>query len=246
MLERPGVNDNLLNDADGSLSAIACIAGLITNDGIDSSVSKSCMTTKELGLPALKFYDENQLNRAVDKTDLDDLTGMPGDSLMSCFVHLTESSDDLSVLFESDFQRLGPKAAEIMKENGVERVMIGRDADNTLLELKLKKAVEKPMDPAKDGCKKIVVEPDFNLGMRKQKNGAIVMNNIEGMKAIAEVFGKEVTLTVDNVRLSKTSDGRTKIESESYLGAFQIARVRFASGEIYDKANIMHERLQKF
>jgi hypothetical protein len=147
---------------------------------------------------------------------------------------------ETKLTFNADnFDKIGPKAAEVLKAAGVSEISITRGPNGDHVDVKLDKALEIEQDPAKDGCNKLVVGKNLSADITKGKDGELSFDNIKGLKAETNLGVANVT----NISLKRNEDGKTEITSTGRKGIFSRTRTREKEGEIMDKAEAIFDRL---
>lgn len=146
-------------------------------------------------------------------------------------------------LTEDHFDKIGPKATDILKGAGVTEISITPGQNGVdKIHAKLDQPFEIEQDPKKaDGVSKLIVGKDFTADMSKGKNGEITFDNIKGLKA-------ETNLGIANVvkiQLSRDANGDTEITSVGRKGIFSRTKTRTVPGEVMDKAETIYDRMQE-
>lgn len=146
-----------------------------------------------------------------------------------------------------EFEKIGPKAAEFLKQNGVTEISItpGKDGAPDKIEATLDKPLSITQDPEVDGCRKLKVGTHFSAEVSKKPDGTIVLDNIDGLKAETKVLLSWKDADVKRIELHKNEEGETEITSTGKLGAFSRTKTRVKPGEIMEKAGTLFERLEK-
>ncbi|MBX9567246.1 MAG: hypothetical protein K2X77_00015 [Candidatus Obscuribacterales bacterium] len=145
-------------------------------------------------------------------------------------------------LKEEDFGKIGPKAAEVMKGAGVNKVEIEPGDGFDTVTATLKEPLEIAQDPEKDGSRKLKVDTTFKADISVKEDGTIVLDNIEGLKAEVKALGRWRDADVSRVEIKKGEDGQTEVKSTGGIGIFSRTQTRIKPGEIMDKAKILIDR----
>lgn len=145
-------------------------------------------------------------------------------------------------LKEDDFGKIGPKAAEVMKGAGVSKIEIEPGDGFDTVTATLKEPLEIAQDPEKDGSRKLKVDTTFKADISVEKDGTIVLDNIEGLKAEVKALGRWRYANVSRVEIRKGEDGQTEVTSTGGIGVFSRSQTRIKPAEIMDKAKILIDR----
>lgn len=155
--------------------------------------------------------------------------------------HTADSKGPIE-LKEEDFGKIGPKASEVMKGAGVSKVEIEPGDGYDSITATLKEPLEIAQDPDKDGSRKLKVDTTFKADMSVTKDGTIVLENIEGLKAEVKVLGRWRDADVTRVEIKKGADGQTEVTSTGEVGIFSRSQTRTKPAEVMEKAKILMER----
>ena len=155
--------------------------------------------------------------------------------------HQTDTKGPIE-LKEADFGKIGPKAAEVMKGAGVEKIKIEPGEGFDTVTANLKEKLEIPQAPGKDGSRKLKVDTTFKADISVEPDGTIVLDNIEGLKAEVRALGRWRDANVSRVEIRKGEDGQTEVTSTGGIGVFSKTQTRTRPAEIMDKAMILIER----
>lgn len=154
----------------------------------------------------------------------------------------TADNADSVTLDANSFDKIGPKAKEILTNAGVESISIAPGKDGACkIEANLKEPLEIPRDPEKDGCNALIVGKKFSADFSQGANGELILENIKGLKA-------DTNLGVANVvkiKMSRDAQGNTEIESVGRKGIFSRTRTKTESGEVMDKAESVLNKLDE-
>ncbi|MBS1955934.1 MAG: hypothetical protein JST89_17245 [Cyanobacteria bacterium SZAS-4] len=163
------------------------------------------------------------------------------------YVAMMQEGEKKTTLKANDFEKIGPKAAEFLKQNGISEISItpGKNGAPDKIEATLDKPLSIDQDPAVDGCRKLKVDKHFSAEVSKKPDGTIVFDNIEGLKAETKVLYSWKDASVTHIELRKNEKGETEITSTGELGAFSRTRTRVKPAEIMEKAGTLFERLEK-
>lgn len=145
------------------------------------------------------------------------------------------------------FEKIGPKAAEFLKQNGISEISItpGKNGAPDKIEATLDKPLSIDQDPAVDGCRKLKVDKHFSAEVSRKPDGTLVFDNIEGLKAETKVLLSWKDANVTHIELRKNEKGDTEITSTGELGAFSRTKTRVKPAEVMDKADTLFQRLEK-
>lgn len=148
-------------------------------------------------------------------------------------------------LSEKEFNRIGPKAAEVLKGAGVEKIEIQSNGGVDSVSATLKKPLEIAQDPDVDGNRKLKVDSTFKADISVKDDGTIVFDNIKGLKAETHVLGRWRDATVTRIEMKKGEDGQTEIKSTGEVGIFSRTQSRTKPGEIMEKAKILLDKFNE-
>lgn len=158
---------------------------------------------------------------------------------------ITPGPDGKLVITEKDFDLIGPKAAEVLKQAGVSKITVTPGKDSDTYEAEFKKPLEVPQDPDVDGCRKLKVADKFKADVVKNADGSFELRNIQGLTAESKVLFKWRDASVDKVILKKLPDGQSEITSTGSWNGFSKDQTRTKPGDIFDKASTLFERMIK-
>ena len=164
----------------------------------------------------------------------------------------TDRSDKIKVgpdgkieLSEKDFDKIGPKAAQVLKDAGVTKLTISPGQGFDTYEAELKKALEIPQDPNIDGTRKIKIATHFKADVYRLPDGTLNLDKIEGLAAETKVLFSWKDAQVNRIQLKQTPDGKSEIKSTGSWNGISRENVREKDGEIFDKASFLFERMDK-
>lgn len=146
---------------------------------------------------------------------------------------------------EKDFGKIGPKAADVLKQAGVSKLTITPGQGYDTYEAEFKKPLEIPQDPAEDGTRKLKIATRFKADVSKSPDGTLRMDNIEGLSAETKVLLKWRDATVNKIELRSTPDGKSEIKSTGSWNGFSRDNTRVKPGEIFEKANMLFDRMEQ-
>lgn len=147
-------------------------------------------------------------------------------------------------LTEDHFEKIGPKAAQVLKDAGVQKLTITPGKDSDRYEAELKKTLEIVQDPAKDGTRKLTIGKKFKADVSRNADGTLKLENIEGLTAESRIAFSWREASVDKIKLEQLPDGQSRITSTGTWKSFSRDNTRTKSGEIYEKANLLFGRMQ--
>lgn len=154
----------------------------------------------------------------------------------------TDNSNQTLTFDENSFDKIGPKAKEILTGAGVESISIGPGKNGVdRIEVKLKEGLELERDPEKDGCNALLVGKNFSADFKKGANGELILENIKGLQADTNLGPANVV----KIKLSRDENGDTQIESTGKRGIFSRTRTKTESGEVMEKAESILNRLDE-
>lgn len=148
-------------------------------------------------------------------------------------------------LTEKDFDLIGPKAKDILKQAGVEKIKItpGKDADT--YEMELKKPLEIPQDPDKDGCRTLKIADRVKADVVKNADGSFELRDIQGLSAEKKILFKWRDADVHKVILRKGADGQSEVSSTGSWNGISREETRSKPPEVFEKASVLFERMGK-
>lgn len=155
------------------------------------------------------------------------------------------SPDGKLELSEKDFDKIGPKAAQVLKDAGVSKITITPGQGFDTYEAELKKPLEIPQDPSVDGNRKLKVATHFKADVSKLPDGTMKLDNIEGLTAETKVLLSWKDAQVNRIQLKQTADGKSEIKSTGSWNGFSRDNTRIKDGEIFEKANFLFDRMDK-
>jgi len=188
----------------------------------------------ELLVPPLEFAAAGAKAAAEAK----DTNDKPGDK------PLDVSKDGKIEISEKDFERIGPRAAKVLRDAGVEKITITKGKDGDTYEATLKKPLEIPQDPDVDGCRKLKIGTSFKADVKKNDDGSFTLNNIEGLKAESKILFKWQDATVNKIHLNQTPDGKSEITSTGSWKSFSRDNSRVKEGEVFKTAELLFGRMK--
>lgn len=191
----------------------------------------------ELLVPPLEFAaaGARAAAEAKDKTDTNDkTTDKP----------LDVSKDGKIEIGEKDFERIGPRAAKVLRDAGVEKITITKGKDGDTYEATLKKPLEIPQDPDVDGCRKLKIGTSFKADVKKGDDGSFTLSNIEGLKAESKILFKWQDANVNKIHLNQTPDGKSEITSTGSWKSFSRENSRVKEGEVFKTAELLFGRMK--
>lgn len=171
---------------------------------------------------------------AKDAADVKDKTDKP----------LPISPDGKIEITDKDFERIGPKAAKVLRDAGVEKITITHGPNGDTYEAKLKNPLEIKQDPDEDGCRKLKIGTSFKADVQKNSDGSFTLNNIEGLKAETKILFKWQDATVNKIQLKSTDDGKSEITSTGSWKSFSRDNTRVKDGEIFKTAELLFGRMK--
>ena len=149
------------------------------------------------------------------------------------------------ILKESDFERIGPKAAEFLKLSGVTEIGIKTEGDITTVSASLKEPIEIPTQDAEEsGTRKLTIANEISAELTKNEEGGYVLDRIAGVTAEVMLFGKYRTASLKRLELTRDEDGNPIIEATGSKGVGSRTTTRDVPEETLEKANILFSRLQ--
>lgn len=150
-------------------------------------------------------------------------------------------------LTEKDFDKIGPKAAEVLREAGVTKLTLTPGADGVNhVKAEFSKPLEIAQDPAIDGCRKLKIANEFSCDISKDdKTGGFTLSNIKGLTAESEILGKFRDATVTNISMIKNDKGESEVTSTGKWRIFSADRTRTRPAEVMDKAELLYGRFLK-
>lgn len=199
-----------------------------------SSFTSTAGTENQLSVQGVEHAYAPRLRNSGDGKDLTVAMMMPEDGKKT-------------TLKADEFEKIGPKAAEFLKQNGVSEISItaGKDGAPDKIEATLDKGLSIEQDPEVDGCRKLKVGTHFSAEVSRKPDGTIVLDNIDGLKAETKVLLSWKDANVKRIELHKNEEGETEITSTGKLGAFSRTKTRVKPAEIMEKAGTLFERLEK-
>lgn len=149
-------------------------------------------------------------------------------------------------LTDKDFDKIGPKAAQVLKDAGVTKLTLTPGADGVNhVKAELKKGIEIDQDPAIDGCRKLKIGKEFSCDISKDANGKFVLSNIEGLTAESQILGAFRDATVTKIAMERNAKGESEITSTGQWKVFSRDQTRTRPAEIMDKAELLFDRFLK-
>lgn len=121
-------------------------------------------------------------------------------------------------LTPKDFEKLGPRAAEIMKEHGVTKLSLtpGKTREDVHhAKIEFKDGAEIDLDDKVDGVDKLKIGKELSFNIQMTKDGEIIFTNIKGLEAILPA-GMKVPIT--GLRIGFNADGKAEITATSEVG----------------------------
>jgi hypothetical protein len=146
---------------------------------------------------------------------------------------------------EKDFERIGPKARQVLTDAGVTRLTIKPGQGFDTYEAYLKKSMEIAQDPNVDGTRKITMATHFKADVSKNSDGTLTLDNIQGLTAESKIILRFREAQVDRIQLRQTADGKSEIISTGSWNGMSSTKTRIQPAEVFEKANILFERMQK-
>ncbi len=206
---------------------------------INSSAVSTAGTENQLSLQGVEhaYGPRDSSSRETDAHDRKELY----------VAMMQEGGQKKTTLKANEFEKIGPKAAEFLKQNGISEISItpGKNGAPDKIEATLDKPLAIDQDPAVDGCRKLKVDKHFSADVSRKPDGTIVFDNIEGLKAETKVLLSWKDASVTHIELRKNENGDTEITSTGELGAFSRTKTRVKPAEIMEKAGTLFERLEK-
>lgn len=146
---------------------------------------------------------------------------------------------------EKDFEKIGPKAAQALKDAGVTKLTITPGQGFDTYEAELKKPLEVPQDPNIDGCRKLKIGTSFKADVVKNADGTLQLDNIQGLTAETKILFKWQDASVDKIKLRQLPDGQSEITSTGSWNGFSRDNTRVKPAEIFEKANFLFDKMDK-
>lgn len=157
---------------------------------------------------------------------------------------LTISADGKIEIGEKDFDKIGPKAAQVLKDAGVTKLTITPGQGFDTYEADLKKELEIAQDPNVDGARKLKIGTHFKADVSKSPDGSYSLEHIEGLKAESKILLAWREAQVDKIQLTKLPDGRSEITSTGSWNGFSRDNTRIKPPEIFEKASMLFGRME--
>lgn len=149
-------------------------------------------------------------------------------------------------LTDKDFDKIGPKAAQVLKDAGVKKLTLTPGADGVNhVKAELDKGLEIDQDPAIDGCRKLKIGKEFECDISKDANGKFVLSNIEGLTAESQILGVFRDATVTRISMERNAKGESEITSTGQWKVFRRDQTRTRPAEVMDKAELLFDRFIK-
>jgi hypothetical protein len=146
---------------------------------------------------------------------------------------------------EKDFDKIGPKARQVLLDAGVTRLTITPGQGYDTYEAYLKKPLEIAQDPNVDGTRKLRIDCHFRADVKKGADGTLMLDNIQGLTAESKILLRFREAKVEKIQLRATPDGKSEITSVGSWNGMSGTKTRVQPGEVFEKANILFERMQK-
>lgn len=209
-----------------------------SNNNLEAGTTSGALTAGNESQLTLQGVEQAYAPRETDSRDRTDF---------SLVMMQVQDGGPKTTIKANEFERIGPKAAEFLRQNGISEISItpGKDGAPDKIEATLDKPLSIDQDPAVDGCRKLKVGKHFSAEVSRKPDGAIVFDNIEGLKAETKVLLSWKDASVTRIELRKNEDGDTEITSTGELGAFSRTKTRVKPAEIMEKAGTLFERLEK-
>ncbi len=144
---------------------------------------------------------------------------------------------------EKDFDRIGPKAAEVLKEAGVTKITITPGQGFDTYEAEFKKPLAIDQDEQIDGCRKLKIDTKLKADVVKNPDGSYMLDNIEGLKAEKKILFKYQDADVTKIQMRKTATGESEITSTGSWRGISRDNVRTKPADVYDKAELLFGRM---
>ncbi|MBX9686787.1 MAG: hypothetical protein K2X27_08800 [Candidatus Obscuribacterales bacterium] len=145
---------------------------------------------------------------------------------------------------EKDFDKIGPKAAQVLRDAGVTKLSIQPGKDSDHYEVEFKKALEIPQDPATDGSRKLTLGPKFEADVKRDGADSYTIDKIKGLTAESKILFQWREAQVDKIQLRKGADGNAEITSSGSFAGVSKEQTRSKPAEILEKAKILFERIE--
>lgn len=149
-------------------------------------------------------------------------------------------------LTEKDFDKIGPKAAEVLKDAGVTKLTLtpGENGVNHI-KAELKKPLEIAQDPAVDGCRKLKIGKEFSCDITQDGKGTFTLSNVKGLTAESQILGAFRDATVSNISMKRNAKGESEVTSTGTWGIFSRDQTRTRPADVMDKAELLYGRFLK-
>ncbi len=194
-------------------------------------------------IPLVPFAGDDAADEAHGNwiSELATLTGAPEQVAM-----LQQAGGGPVELTDKDFDKIGPKAAQVLKDAGVTKLTLTPGADGVNhVKAELKKGMEIDQDPAVDGCRKLKIGKEFSCDISKDKNGKFVLSNIEGLTAESQILGAFRDATVTKISMGRNAKGESEVTSTGTWKVFSRDQTRTRPAEVMDKAELLFDRFLK-
>lgn len=146
---------------------------------------------------------------------------------------------------ENDFDKIGPKAKQVLSDAGVTKLIITPGQGFDTYEAELKSPLQIAQDPSVDGTRKLTMDTHFKADVKKGSDGTLMLDNIQGLTAESKILFKFRDAQVEKIQLRPTADGKSEITSTGSWNGISGTKVRLQPGEVFEKANILFDRMQK-
>jgi hypothetical protein len=146
---------------------------------------------------------------------------------------------------QRDFDKIGSKAKQVLLDAGVTRLTVTPGHGFDTYQASLKRPLEIAQDPDLDGTRKLRIDTNFKADVRKEPDGSILLQNIEGLTAESKIMMRFREAQVEKIQLKATADGKTEVTSTGTWNGFSGTKTRIQEGGAFDKANNLLARLQK-
>lgn len=130
----------------------------------------------------------------------------------------------------ADLEKILPDFAQLIKDANIQEMSISKEGDSHYrFKVTMPANKEVPQDFEKDGCDRLLLEPEFSFDIQKQADGNILINNFSGVSAaIGKLSGAVKKVELNKVEKDPQDPSATDKEYETEIksGAKGLLRIR--------------------